>query len=160
VLSGSGAQITSATNTVVVGGGAAYSTGTSGGSSSFLGVTAIGGRAGNGSTGSAGTSGAGLIAGPVSVVSGGTLAPGNSIQSLATGTATFAGGATFAYEVDSTNPLSLGAAADLANFSGDYLPSGRFVAFKAVPEPTSCVIALAGLACGVSVVRRRRRTRA
>jgi len=63
VLSGSGAQITSATNTVVVGGGATYSTGTSGGSSSFLGVTAIGGGAGNGSTGSGGTSGSGLAGG-------------------------------------------------------------------------------------------------
>jgi autotransporter-associated beta strand protein len=63
--------------------------------------------------------GSGSIGGPVNVASGGTLAPGNSIESLATGTATFAAGATFAYEVDSTNPLSLGSAADLLVVNGD-----------------------------------------
>jgi len=47
------------------------------------------------------------------------LAPGNSIAALTSGTATFAAGATFAYEVDSTNPLSLGAAADLLVVTGD-----------------------------------------
>ncbi|MFM8275170.1 MAG: PEP-CTERM sorting domain-containing protein, partial [Gemmata sp.] len=57
--------------------------------------------------------------GPVNVSNGGTLAPGNSIASLATGTTTFATGATFAYEVDSTNPLSLGSAADLLVVTGD-----------------------------------------
>jgi autotransporter-associated beta strand protein len=185
--------------------------------------------------------GSGSIGGPVGVASGGTLAPGNSIESLATGTVTFAGGATFAYEVDSTNPLSLGAAADLlvvngdlnldpgngtlltvtdlaqspnaflqntsfalinysgawnnglftynyngttladgsrffvgsqeweidynrtsttglANYTGDYLPSSSFVAITAVPEPTTCLIALVGLACGgCSLWRRRKR---
>ena len=62
--------------------------------------------------------GSGSIGGPVSVASGGTLAPGNSIESLATGTATFAAGAVFEYEVDSTNPLSLGSAADLLVVNG------------------------------------------
>lgn len=185
--------------------------------------------------------GSGSIGGSVSVAGGGTLAPGNSIASLATGTATFAGGATFAYEIDSTNPSSLGAAADLlvvngglnldpangtiltvtdlagapgtfpettsfalinysgawngglftyagnvladgsvftvgtqeweidydrlssdglANFTADYLPSGAFVAFTAVPEPATCAMALAGLACGgFPLWRRRKRTR-
>ena len=183
--------------------------------------------------------GSGAIGGPVSVVTGGTLSPGNSIESLAMGTATFAAAATFAYEIDSTNPSSLGAAADLlvvnggfnidagngtvltvtdlagspgafapntsfalvnysgawngglftyagnvladgsrftvgtqewqidydrlssdglANFTADYLPSGAFVAFTAVPEPATCVIALTGLACGgFSLWRRRKR---
>ena len=63
--------------------------------------------------------GSGSIAGPVSIAAGGTLSPGNSIESLATGTTTFAAGATFAYEVDSTNPLSLSSAADLLVVSGD-----------------------------------------
>jgi autotransporter-associated beta strand protein len=63
--------------------------------------------------------GSGSIGGPVSVADGGTLSPGNSIESLATGTATFAAAATFAYEVDSTNPLALGSAADLLVVSGD-----------------------------------------
>jgi autotransporter-associated beta strand protein len=63
--------------------------------------------------------GSGSIGGPVSVADGGTLSPGNSIESLATGTATFAAAATFAYEVDSTNPLSLASAADLLVVSGD-----------------------------------------
>lgn len=63
--------------------------------------------------------GSGSIAGPVSIAGGGFLAPGNSIASLATGTASFAAAATFAYEVDSTDPLSLGSAADLLVVSGD-----------------------------------------
>ena len=63
--------------------------------------------------------GSGSIAGSVSVAAGGTLSPGNSIASLATGTASFAAAATFAYEVDSTDPLSLGAAADLLVVSGN-----------------------------------------
>jgi len=53
----------------------------------------------------------------VSIATGGRLAPGNSIESLATGTATFAGGATFAYEVDSS--AALGLAADLLVVTGD-----------------------------------------
>ncbi len=63
--------------------------------------------------------GSGSIAGAVSVAAGGTLSPGNSIASLATGTDSFAAAATFAYEVDSTAPLSLGAAADLLVVSGN-----------------------------------------
>jgi autotransporter-associated beta strand protein len=63
--------------------------------------------------------GSGSIAGPVSIAAGGSLAPGNSIASLATGTASFAAAATFAYEVDSADPLSLGAAADLLVVSGN-----------------------------------------
>ena len=63
--------------------------------------------------------GSGSIGGPVSVANGGTLSPGNSIQSLSTGAATFAAGATFEYEVDSTNPLSLSTAADLLVVSGN-----------------------------------------
>ena len=63
--------------------------------------------------------GSGSIGGPVSVDNGGTLAPGNSIESLSTGAATFAAGATFEYEVDSTDPLALGSAADLLVVNGN-----------------------------------------
>ncbi|MFM7206585.1 MAG: autotransporter-associated beta strand repeat-containing protein [Planctomycetaceae bacterium] len=70
--------------------------------------------------GSGGTlGGGGSIGGAVSVATGGTLAPGASIESLSAGTATFAAGASFAYEVDSSDPLSLGSAADLLVVSGD-----------------------------------------
>jgi autotransporter-associated beta strand protein len=70
--------------------------------------------------GSGGTlGGGGSIGSAVSVATGGTLAPGNSIESLSTGTVTFAAGASFAYEVDSTDPLSLGSAADLLVVSGN-----------------------------------------
>ena len=62
--------------------------------------------------------GSGSIAGPVSIDARGTLSPGNSIQSLATGTATFAAGATFEYEVDSTDLGALAAAADLLVVTG------------------------------------------
>lgn len=49
-----------------------------------------------------------------------------ALRRLATGTATFATAATYAYEVDSTNPLSLGSAADLLVVSGDLnLDSGH-----------------------------------
>jgi autotransporter-associated beta strand protein len=70
--------------------------------------------------GSGGTlGGGGAIGGAVSVATGGALGPGNSIESLSTGTATFAAGASFAYELDSSDPLSLGSAADLLVVSGN-----------------------------------------
>ena len=219
-----------------------------GGSSSYTGATSVaaGRLSVNGSLGdtpvavlaAAELGGSGSIAGPVSIAAAGFLAPGNSIAALTTGTATFAAGATFAYEVDSTNPLSLGSAADLLvvsgnlnldpgngtlltftdlassiqpfvqdttifalinysgswngglftygsnvlsdgerftagsqmweidynastggdNFTADYLPSSSFVTVTAVPEPSTCVMALAGLACGgFSMFRRRKR---
>jgi len=88
-------------------------------------TTVAGGRlAVNGSIGagavtvSGGTlGGSGSIAGTVAVQAGGTLAPGNSIESLSAGTTNFAGGATFAYEVDSS--AALGVAADLLRVNGD-----------------------------------------
>jgi autotransporter-associated beta strand protein len=183
--------------------------------------------------------GSGSIGGAVSVAGGGTLSPGNSIESLATGAVTFAAGATFEYEVDSTNLAALGTAADLLvvsgdlnldpgngtilaltdlagspspfvnhttifalvnysgdwngglftyggnvladgdwftvgsqewmidynrsssagidNFTGDFLPAGRFVTITAVPEPSTWAMALAGLACGGLAIRRRRK---
>jgi autotransporter-associated beta strand protein len=95
--------------------------------------------------------GSGAIGGPVSVAAGGSLAPGNSIASLATGTANFAAGATFAYEVDSTDPLSLGTAADLLVVSGGLnLDAGNgtllsFTDLNSSPQPfvdTATIFAL------------------
>ena len=63
--------------------------------------------------------GSGTIVGAVAIQAGGTLSPGNSIESLLTGTATFAAAAVFAAEVDSTNLGALGTAADLLVINGD-----------------------------------------
>jgi fibronectin-binding autotransporter adhesin len=63
--------------------------------------------------------GSGSIGGAVSVATGGTLSPGNSIESLGTGSVTFDSGATFAYEVNSSLLGSLGIAADLLVVNGN-----------------------------------------
>jgi autotransporter-associated beta strand protein len=217
------------------------------GSSTYAGATTVsaGRLSVNGSLGNtavtvqsgAEVGGSGSIGGVVNVLAGGTLSPGNSIQSLAVGATTFSGSSTFEYEYDSTDPASLAAAADLlvvngnltinagailtltdlagspnpfvnytttfalisysgawnnglftyngneladgdwflvgsqewqidynrmlstglANFTGDYLTGGSFVAITAVPEPSTWAMALAGLAGSFLVMRRRRR---
>ncbi|MFM7207285.1 MAG: autotransporter-associated beta strand repeat-containing protein [Planctomycetaceae bacterium] len=110
------------------------------GTSSYTGATTVaGGRlAVDGAVGNTSVSvqsggrlgGAGSIAGAVSVLSGGTLAPGNSIESLSAGATTFAGGSTFGYEYDSTNPASLGSAADLLVVNGNLsIGSGSLITF-------------------------------
>jgi autotransporter-associated beta strand protein len=74
--------------------------------------------------------GSGSIGGPVSVASGGTLSPGNSIASLAAGATSFASGATFEYEVDSTNLGALSTAADLLVANGNLdIASGSLLTF-------------------------------
>jgi autotransporter-associated beta strand protein len=60
------------------------------------------------------------------------------------------------WEIDYNRTSSTG----LDNFTGDYRPSSSFVAITAVPEPSTWAMALAGLACGGYVVRRRRLRRA
>lgn len=50
-------------------------------------------------------------------------------------------------------------ATGLDNFTGDYLAGGSFVAITAVPEPSTWVLALAGLAGGGWALRRRRPSR-
>lgn len=110
------------------------------GTSSYTGFTTVsGGRLSvNGSLGSTAVSvlgtaelgGSGSIGGPVSVAAGGTLSPGNSIASLATGTTSFASGATFEYEYDSSNLGALGTAADLLVVNGGLsIASGALVTF-------------------------------
>jgi len=61
--------------------------------------------------------GSGTIDGSVTVSAAGVLAPGASIESLATGAVTLLDGATFAAEWDSSAPLSSGA--DLLRVAGD-----------------------------------------
>ncbi|MBM4010705.1 MAG: PEP-CTERM sorting domain-containing protein [Planctomycetes bacterium] len=80
--------------------------------------------------------GSGSIAGPVSIAAGGTLAPGNSIASLAAGATSFASGATFAYEVDSS--AALAAAADLLVVSGNLdIAAGSLLALTDIAGTTA-----------------------
>lgn len=53
--------------------------------------------------------GSGSLGGAVTINAGGVLAPGNSIESLTTAALSFANGSTYAYEIDSSVPLSVGA---------------------------------------------------
>ncbi|MEI7781371.1 MAG: autotransporter-associated beta strand repeat-containing protein, partial [Planctomycetota bacterium] len=99
------------------------------GSSTYSGATTVsaGRLSVNGSLGTtavtvqsgAEVGGSGSIGGVVNVLAGGTLSPGNSIQSLAVAATTFSGSSTFEYEYDSTNPASLAAAADLLVVNGN-----------------------------------------
>jgi len=66
--------------------------------------------------------GSGTVGGTITVQSGGTLAPGSSIESLASGSLTFNSGATFGYEVDSSVLPSVGG--DLQVVSGNLTLSG------------------------------------
>jgi autotransporter-associated beta strand protein len=110
------------------------------GSSSYAGATSVaaGRLSVNGALGNSAVAvlaaaelgGSGSIAGPVSIAAGGTLSPGNSIASLATGTTTFAAGATFEYEVDSSNLGDLSTAADLLVVNGDLnIANGTLLTF-------------------------------
>ena len=62
--------------------------------------------------------GSGSITGAVAVQSGGTLAAGSSIESLATGALTFDGGSTFGYELN--NDAAPGVAGDLTAVTGTF----------------------------------------
>jgi hypothetical protein len=74
--------------------------------------------------------GSGKIGGQLIVNSGGTLAPGTSIESLVGGTTSFAAGSTFEYEVNSSQLGSLGTAADLLVVNGDLdIASGSLLSF-------------------------------
>ena len=238
VISGNGAVYQLGSGTTVLSGQNTY-TGTT---TVANGQLSVNGSLGNTSVvvlAGAELGGTGSIAGPVSIAAGGSLAPGNSIGAYATGGVSFAAGATFEYEFDSSRLSSLGSAADLLvvngplnldpahgtlltltdlntapvpfvantttfalinysgtwngglfshdgialangsrfmagaqewqidydrasaagidNFTGNYLPSSSFVTITAVPEPSACAMALAGLACGgYSLFRRRK----
>jgi autotransporter-associated beta strand protein len=83
--------------------------------------------------------GSGSIVGALAILSGGTLAPGNSIASLSGGATSFAAGSTFGYEVDSSLLGSLGVAADLLVVSGNLdIASGSLLTFTDLassPQP-------------------------
>lgn len=64
--------------------------------------------------------GAGAIGGEVAIGAGGTLSPGDSIESLSAGAVTLLDGSTLAMEIDS----SVGVAADLLRVAGDFSLSG------------------------------------
>jgi autotransporter-associated beta strand protein len=81
--------------------------------------------------------GSGSIVGALAILSGGTLAPGNSIASLAGGATSFAAGSTFGYEVDSSLLASLGTAADLLVVSGNLdIASGSLLSFADITSGT------------------------
>jgi fibronectin-binding autotransporter adhesin len=82
--------------------------------------------------------GTGSIAGAVTIGSGGTLAPGASIETLNVGALTFNSGSTFSYEMN-TN-LSLTVAADLVNASGDLTFAATDVAL-AITDAGSTLLA-------------------
>jgi hypothetical protein len=63
--------------------------------------------------------GSGILGGTVAVNNGGRLSPGNSIGVLTEGATSFASGATFEYEVDSTDLNDLANAADLLVVNGN-----------------------------------------
>ncbi len=86
--------------------------------------------------------GTGSIAGAVTIGSGGTLAPGASIETLNVGALTFNSGSTFSYEMN-TN-LSLTVAADLVNASGDLTFAATDVAL-AITDAGSTLLAGAKL---------------
>jgi autotransporter-associated beta strand protein len=84
------------------------------------GTIAVNGSLANTSTtvGSGGTlQGSGSIAGSVTVQSGGTLATGNSIESLTTGALSLQAASTFAYEIN--NDALAGVAGDLTAVTGN-----------------------------------------
>jgi autotransporter-associated beta strand protein len=75
--------------------------------------------------------GTGVLAGTVAVQNGGRLAPGNSIGVLTEGTTSFASGATFEYEVDSSNLNDLANAADLLKVNGNLdIAAGTLLEFS------------------------------
>lgn len=75
--------------------------------------------------------GSGSIAGTVAVANGGRLSPGNSIAVLTQETTSFASGATFEYEVDSTDLNDLANAADLLVVNGNLdIAAGTLLEFS------------------------------
>jgi fibronectin-binding autotransporter adhesin len=127
-ITGDVSLVTRGTNTVTLSGTSSYTGTTSVTGTRLLVNGALGNTAVTVSAGALG--GSGSIAGTVAVANGGTLSPGNSIDSLAAGATSFAAGATYAYEVDSALLGNLSAAADLLVVDGDLdIASGSLLTF-------------------------------
>jgi len=81
-------------------------------------------------------------------------------QPLADGSRFSAGGQLWEIDYDYTYDTGSPTTTRPLNFQDDYAPTSgtqKFVAITAVPEPSTCMMALAGLACGGYLVSRRRR---
>ncbi|GAT34693.1 PEP-CTERM protein-sorting domain-containing protein [Terrimicrobium sacchariphilum] len=121
VISGVGGVTTtvaSSGNRLVISGSNTYQGGTTVNAGTILVSNTSGSGLGSGnvSVNSGGIlGGKGAFTGDVSVALGGTLAPGESIESLASGGVSFVAGSKFAYEVNSSAALSAGADLQLAN---------------------------------------------
>jgi len=82
--------------------------------------------------------GRGAAGGAVTVLTGGTLSPGASIESLAVGATTFSSTSTFVYEIDSAVPLSV--AADLLTSNGNLsIAAGTFLQLSDIASSPTAV---------------------
>jgi len=135
-ISGAGSLTKSGVGNLILSGSSSYS----GATTVAAGRLSVNGMLGNtpiAVLAAAELGGSGSIAGPVSVASGGTLSPGNSIASLVAGATSFATGATFEYEVDSSLLGSLATAADLLVVSGNLdIASGSLLTFTDITSGT------------------------
>ncbi|MCW1923879.1 autotransporter-associated beta strand repeat-containing protein [Luteolibacter arcticus] len=80
--------------------------------------------------------GTGAVAGPIVVESGGTLAPGESIESLATGELTLPVGAIFAAEINSSGSPS----ADVVNVTGNVTLGGTLALTDIAGAPAAITL--------------------
>lgn len=113
-ISGAGSLTTRGAGTLRVSGTSSYTGATAVDAGSFLVNGGLGNTAVSVNAGGL-LGGSGMIGGHVTVNAGGTLAPGDGIGSLAIGGATLLNGAGFAYEINSSAPLT----ADLLSVAGD-----------------------------------------
>lgn len=118
VLTSTGDIVKAGAGTLILNGANTYSGGTAVNAGALIVNNTSGSGTGSGVltvAANAKLGGSGSIAGDVTIA--GTLAPGNSIESLSTGALSFSAGSTFSVELDSTAPLA--SAADLVVANGN-----------------------------------------